>query len=263
MKEDGSPEVHPEQSKPSERRNPSTPEKLFTAHYGEKREEGSLIRPAGDVGKFNPLTSNDGIVGQLFGISRKVEDASTRAGAGGEEEDSQMSARVVHALEGIRKATEGDKKGNPGTRSAIGSEESLDVYLARGCNTLTVEVCPDVAGKELFDALKRACSHAKAKLQQIGWPCLVTNGIAYGLAAMQHGGKDHATLKVGGDPVAGDGELEGGEPGGDDDRVSRGRDRGGDKGDKDKKKREKEKDEKKAYPAGKRLRPREAAESVR
>lgn len=102
----------------------------------------------------------------------------TRAGAGGDEEDNFMSARVVHALEGIRKATEGDKKGNPGTRSAIGSEESLDVYLARGCNTLTVEVCPDVTGKELFDALKRACSHAKAKLQQIEWPCLVTNGIA-------------------------------------------------------------------------------------
>ena len=66
------------------------------------------------------------------------------------------------------------------------------MYLARGCNT--VEVCPDATGKELFDALKRACSHAKAKLQQIEWPCLVTNGIAYGLAAMHHGGKDHTTL---------------------------------------------------------------------
>ena len=50
----------------------------------------------------------------------------------------------------------------------------------------------------------------------------------------------------------GEGEHPGGEAGGDDDRVGRGRDRGGDK---DKKKKEKERDEKKAYPAGKRLRP--------
>ena len=377
------------------------------------------------------------MVGQLFGLGSKLDDTSTRAGAGGDEEDGQMGARVVHALEGLRKATEGDKKGNSGTRSSIGSEEGLHVYVARGCNTLTVEVCPDVTGKELFDALKRACSHAKAKLQQIEWPCLVTNGIAYGLAAMQHGGKDHTTLapwqlsvahavtakprdfdqyeapkddkiepkprypthfatwlkqakneikmigsvlglehkkerlkaldqieraheqdsdvwpenycyslweelkaawveelresrrqlcrilntdnprkedlkfvalapdsgfhfprtfdfahpegyyqqvcvprqaralkgiiygqlhhkrqapKVGGDQHGGEGEHHGGDAGGDDDRVGRGRDRGGDK---DKKKKEKERDEKKAYPAGKRLRPKEAAESVK
>eukprot|EP00913_Durusdinium_trenchii_P006898 g6489.t1 len=431
-------EARAEQPKPQEKRNPSTPDKLFPAHYGEKKEEGSLIRPAEETGKYNPLTANDSIVGQLFGMGGRVEEVSTRAGAGGDEEETHMSARVVHALEGIRKATEGDKKGNPGTRSAIGSEESLDVYLARGCNTLTVEVCPDVTGKELFDALKRACSHAKAKLQQIEWPCLVTNGIAYGLAAMQHGGKDHSTLapwqlsvahavtakprdfdqyeapkddkiepkprypthfatwlkqarneikmigsviglehkkerikaleqiekaheqdsdvwpesycyslweelkaawveelresrrqlcrilntdnprkedlkfvalapdsgfhfprtfdlahpegyyqqvcvprqaralkgiiygqlhhkrqapKVGGDHAPGEGEPHGGEAGGEEDRVGRGRERGNDKN--DKKKREKEKDERKAYPAGKRLRPREAAESVK
>ena len=436
----GRTEAQPAPSRPAERLSTSTSDKLFPIHYGERREEGSLIRPASDISKTNPLTASDGIVGQLFGVGNKMEDAPTRAGAGGDEEDSFMSARVVHALEGIRKATEGDKKGNPGTRGAIGSEESLDVYLARGCNTLTVEVCPDVTGKELFDALKRACSHAKAKLQQIEWPRLVTNGIAYGLAALQHGGKDHATLapwqlsvahavtakprdfdqyeapkddkiepkprypthfatwlkqarneikmigsvlglehkkerlkaleqiekaheqdsdvwpenycyslweelkaawveelresrrqlcrilntdnprkedlkfvalapdsgfhfprtfnlahpdgyyqqvcvprqaralkgiiygqlhhkrqapKVGGEGADGDGSTLGAEPGGDDDRVGRGRDRGGDKNDKDKKKREKEKDDKKAYPAGKRLRPREAAESVK
>ncbi|CAK9068985.1 unnamed protein product, partial [Durusdinium trenchii] len=154
-------EARAEQPKPQEKRNPSTPDKLFPAHYGEKKEEGSLIRPAEETGKYNPLTANDSIVGQLFGMGGRVEEVSTRAGAGGDEEETHMSARVVHALEGIRKATEGDKKGNPGTRSAIGSEESLDVYLARGCNTLTVEVCPDVTGKELFDALKRARNEIK------------------------------------------------------------------------------------------------------
>lgn len=437
--ESDKPEVQPDRIRQLSSRSVATPEKLFPAHFGEKREEGSLIRPASDANQANPLTASDGIVGQLFGMGGRVEDVSTRAGAG-EDDDSHMSARVVHALEGIRKATEGDKKGSPGTRSSIGSEDSLDVYLARGCNTLTVEVCPDVTGKELFDALKRACSHAKAKLQQIEWPCLVTNGIAYGLAAMQHGGKDHATLapwqlsvahavtakprdfdqyeapkedkiepkprypthfatwlkqakneikmigsvlglehkrerykaldqiekaheqdadvwpenycyslweelkaawveelresrrqlcrilntdnprkedlkfvalapdsgfhfprtfdlthpegyyqqvcvprqaralkgiiygqlhhkrqapKVGGDTAGGEGDPQAGEPGGDDDRVGRGRDRGGDKNEKEKRKRDKEKEDKKAYPAGKRLRPREAAESVK
>eukprot|EP00913_Durusdinium_trenchii_P011460 g10760.t2 len=424
-------------TKTPERKPVNMHEKLFPSSYEGIRDDGNLIRPAEVSSKVNPLVANDGIVGQLFGLGGKVEDTSTRAGAGGDEEDGQMGARVVHALEGLRKATEGDKKGNPGTRGAIGAEESLDVYLARGCNTLTVEVCPDVTGKELFDALKRACSHAKAKLQQIEWPCLVTNGIAYGLAAMQHGGKDHTTLapwqlsvahavtakprdfdqyeapkddkiepkprypthfatwlkqaeneikmlgsvlglehkkerlkaldqieraheqdsdvwpenycyslweelkaawteelresrrqlcrilntdnprkedlkfvalapdsgfhfprtfdlahpdgyyqqvcvprqaralkgiiygqlhhkrqapKVGGDAPGAEGEAHGREAGGEEDRVGRGRDRGGDK---DKKKREKEKDEKRAYPAGKRLRPREAADSVK
>ena len=68
------------------------------------------------------------------------------------------------------------------------------MYLARGCNTLKVEVLPDATGKELFDGLKRACGHSKALLQGIGWPCLITNGIAYGLAALSHGGRDHTTL---------------------------------------------------------------------
>eukprot|EP00913_Durusdinium_trenchii_P015911 g14952.t1 len=187
-------DADPERSKPVEKKGQAAHERLFPSCYEGPRDDGSLIRPAEATSKLNPLISNDGVVGQLFGLGNRIDEASTRAGAGGDDDEAQMGARVVHALEGLRKATEGDKRGSPGTRSSIGAEESLDVYLARGCNTLTVEVCPDVTGKELFDALKRACSRAKAKLQQIEWPCLVTNGIAYGLAAMQHGGKDHTTL---------------------------------------------------------------------
>ncbi|CAK9010326.1 unnamed protein product [Durusdinium trenchii] len=180
------PSAQPEQPAPGEKRLQTTSDKLFPSHFGSAKDESSLIRPAGSIGTQNPLTVSD--------MGWWDNSSGLGARAGGDEEDGQMGARVVHALEGLRKATEGDKKGNSGTRSSIGSEEGLHVYVARGCNTLTVEVCPDVTGKELFDALKRACSHAKAKLQQIEWPCLVTNGIAYGLAAMQHGGKDHTTL---------------------------------------------------------------------
>lgn len=168
-----------EDSKPQLPRQ-TTPEggaTLFGAPFKEC-SDGSLIKPAGGHVKVNPLLEGTGVVNQLFGLGNlDQDDEGTRAGAGGEGEDnSHITA-------------EGDRKSTPGTRTSIGSEEALDVYLARGCNTLTV-----MPRKELFDALKRACSHAKAKLQQIEWLCLVTNGIAYGLAAMHHGGKDHTTL---------------------------------------------------------------------
>ena len=167
---------------------------------------GPAIRSLeGDSGR-NPLLGNEGLVSQLFGgpevtrgeeARRTVEDlfgdSTVRAGAA-TVEDPEVGARMMHVLEGIRKATEGEKKNTPGTRSALGAEEGLDMYLARGCNTLKVEVLPDATGKELFDGLKRACGHSKALLQGIGWPCLVSNGIAYGLASLCHGGRDHTTL---------------------------------------------------------------------
>ena len=167
---------------------------------------GPAIRSLeGDSGR-NPLLGSDGLVNQLFGgpeasrsggDRRTVEDLfgenTIRAGAG-TTEDPEVAARMMHVLEGIRKATEGDRKSTPGTRGSLGAEESVDMYLARGCNTLKVEVLPDSTGKELFDGLKRACGHSKALLQSIGWPCLVSNGIAYGLAGLCHGGRDHTTL---------------------------------------------------------------------
>ena len=156
--------------------------------------EAGLIKPLAGKETGNPLLQGDQLVAQLFRGSEasRLGDGTVRAGALGDE--GEVGARMVHVLEGIRKATEGDKKGTPGSRSAIGAEEALDVYLARGCNTLRVEVCPDATGKELFDGLKRACGHSKALIQSIEWPCLITNAIAYGLAAMAHGGKDHLTM---------------------------------------------------------------------
>ena len=167
--------------------------------FSRQDDRGALVRPSGQEGKANPLLQGDAIVNQLFGGSdrtrRQNEDGTVKAGAvqagGG---DAEVGARMIHVLEGIKKATEGERRTAPGTKSYIGPEESLDLYLARGCNTLTVEVCPDTTGKDLFDGLKRACGHSKHLLQSIGWPCLMTNGIAYGLAAMCHGGRDHTTL---------------------------------------------------------------------
>lgn len=71
---------------------------------------------------------------------KQNEDGTVRAGAvrGGEGE-AEVGARMIHVLEGIKKATEGERRTSPGTKSYISTEESLDLYLARGCNTLTVE----------------------------------------------------------------------------------------------------------------------------
>ena len=92
-------------------------------------------------------------------------------------------------------------------------------------------------------------AHPEGYYQQVCVPrqARALKGIIYG--QLHH---KRQAPKVGGDQHGGEGEHPGGEAGGDDDRVGRGRDRGGDK---DKKKKEKERDEKKAYPAGKRLRP--------
>ena len=37
-----------------------------------------------------------------------------------------------------------------GTLGSIKEAEKMDVFLARGCGTLTIEVAPGVYGKELF-----------------------------------------------------------------------------------------------------------------
>lgn len=65
---------------------------------------------------------------------------------------------------------------------AVRRADELDIYMARGCDTLTVEVCPTIAGKELFHALKRTCTHRRVLLQRIRWPTAVTNRMAYGIA---------------------------------------------------------------------------------
>lgn len=77
-----------------------------------------------------------------------------------------------------------------GTLRALRRSEELDVHLARGCDTLTVEVCATLTGRELFHSLKRACN-SRHLLQHIRWPSTVSNRNAYGAAALAWGGKNH------------------------------------------------------------------------
>ena len=66
---------------------------------------------------------------------------------GGQESTSLATDRIIHALDGLRKAQDKDRTGTKGTLTSIKEGEKLDVFLARGCGQLTVEVCEGVYGK--------------------------------------------------------------------------------------------------------------------
>ena len=70
----------------------------------------------------------------------------------------------------------------------------MDVFLARGCGELTVELCQGTYGKELFHSIKRAGLHAKHLLQIIRWPILITNRVALAIAGLWWGGEESYTL---------------------------------------------------------------------
>ena len=135
----------------------------------------------------NPLTGS-GSAGDVYEeINRTMGyPYSERVGAPPDVLTDAMP-QLIHAMDGIRKATEGDKKGQKGTKSSLGKEEELDFYLATGCGTLTCEVVEGTQGKEAFEGLKRGCANNKARMRQIKWPCLVSNRIAHGLAALALG----------------------------------------------------------------------------
>ena len=68
------------------------------------------------------------------------------------------------------------------------------MFLLRGCDTLRVTLCPGVAGKELYHALRIAGTQARPQLRRIEFPCNIQNRHSYGFAALQLGGKTLATI---------------------------------------------------------------------
>ena len=87
-----------------------------------------------------------------------------------------------------------DRTGIKGTLSSIKEGEKLDVFLARGCGQLTIEVCEGVYGKELFQAMKRVGHHAKHELLLLKWPVLITNRVALAAAGLWWGGEESSVL---------------------------------------------------------------------
>ena len=101
-----------------------------------------MTRPSKIHFYSTPLMQGDGIIGQLFGnyanddgplaLEQQVMVKKKGYLGHGLWMHSKACGRRPRTT---RRAT--------GTRSAIGSEEALDTYLACGCITLTAEVCPD------------------------------------------------------------------------------------------------------------------------
>jgi len=144
-----------------------------------------------------------GFNGGLGGLVQPQEASpeATRAGASELERllDKQQAManampQVVQALEGLRKNQEDSRVAAKGTIAALRRAEELDVFMARGADTLRVEVCATLTGKELFHALKRCCASSRHLLMQIRWPTLVTNRLAYGVASLSWGGPTHKTM---------------------------------------------------------------------
>ena len=130
-----------------------------------------------------------GLPGRQFAAGAPEDPEYLAAVREGNQQLLEANARILHALEGLRRIGEDDNSVARRTFGAIRRAEELDVYLARGCDTLTVEVCGGVLGRELFNSLKRACEQAKRLLQQVRWPTTVTNHICYGVASLSWGGK--------------------------------------------------------------------------
>ena len=79
----------------------------------------------------------------------------------GEATQVQNADRIIHAIDGLRKAQDEEKNLTKGSLTSVREAEKIDVFLARGCGTLTVEIAPGVYGKELYHACKRIAMHSR------------------------------------------------------------------------------------------------------
>ena len=101
---------------------------------------------------------------------------------------------VVRELNRSNRHQEDSAGASKGTLSSIGREEGQLVYLARACDHLTVTLCPNTVEKEAFHALRSAGQNMRPLLRSVKFPVNITNAIAYGFAAFQHGGRCHESL---------------------------------------------------------------------
>ena len=83
-----------------------------------------------------------------FGLGQGLLRKAGAAFAFGEQLGSSTPAlatdRIIHAIDGLRKAQDEDKTGTKGQVSSIKDGEKLDVFLAWGCGQLSVELCKGV-----------------------------------------------------------------------------------------------------------------------
>ena len=79
-----------------------------------------------------------------------------------------------------------------GTLASIGRAEEQLVFMARGCDNLTVTLCPGVLGKDSFHVLRSHRSDSRPLFRQTKFPANITSAIVYGSSAFLRGGRDPA-----------------------------------------------------------------------
>ena len=97
-----------------------------------------------------------------------------------------VASEVAH----LRRTQEDDKGNNAGQLGALRGQNRFLVYLARGCDEFDVSLCAGQLGRELYEDLRKAGNIGRTLMQQIGFPEVMSNRLAYGLASACWGGRD-------------------------------------------------------------------------
>ena len=168
-------------------REPLSPAQLRSRRPENRTTPEALFRTAT---RDEPLRLPDA-AGALANATRAF-----RAGSytDGEPPASDETAKALQAIAKSLTAKEDSLAQERGKLSSIGRLEERLVFLLRGCDTLRVTLCPGVAGKELYHALRIAGTQARPQLRRIEFPCNIQNRHSYGFAALQLGGKTLATI---------------------------------------------------------------------
>ena len=154
------------------------------------QRETTVSRPS----VVNLFPKSSGGVKRLSALQPAQRVGATYGEALGDSSQMQHADRIIHAIDGLRKSQDEDKSLVKGALSSIKEAEKMDVFLARGCGTLSIEIAPGVYGKELFHAGKRIAQHARHMLHTIKWPVLMTNRLLLGVAGLWWGGPENYTL---------------------------------------------------------------------
>ncbi|CAE7545999.1 unnamed protein product [Symbiodinium sp. CCMP2592] len=184
----GPPSYHPSRTSPWAAPAPDRP---WAAPAPDHRPTAqALFRP-------NPGAGAGGAGGRTDAVDALAQ--ATRAFRAGAFTDAEAPAadETTKALQAIAKSLTSKEDAlaqERGKLASIGRLEERLVFLLRGCDSLSVTLCPGVVGKELFHALRIAGTQARPQLRKIEFPCNIQNRHSYGFAALQLGGKTLNTL---------------------------------------------------------------------
>ena len=148
----------------------------------------SRLVPSPGAVDFFPGTASTlpGLPGQGLGAFRPYHaGAYTDPGPPVLDEASKALQTIAKAISS-KDEPSGQERGK---LSSIGRTEERLVFLARGCDTLTVHLGEATVGKDLYHALRSMASQNRPLLREIGYPVNISNRIAFGVASFNIGGK--------------------------------------------------------------------------